>query len=453
MVKNAKTKRRSHKHPRPSNPPAVEDKKPTIVKTLPASLILEILCRTPVKSLVRFKCVSKSWLALLNHPTFIHMHLRFNTISRNTQLICNCNHFIALLSFSQPPIPVLNINRNFTTRPNYPRRINFPDFSKNMVIAGSINGVVCLTHYKEMLGRYVALWNPAINQWNPIELGRSRSWQNVSVGFGFDAVTCDYKIICIVPVYYTVPVSAVSFDMFIGWSSVEIYSANLGSWVNVPRRRTIPFSPYAYSQHCNFIVRGVPYWAGIDAGESATPRPLEVLGRIDPCTGSYMKVLYPQHIKNMSTRVHPVNLRGSVAALIHSPGEHPNQMVDLHVLDESTAKWTKLYTIGPLIFENLQIPQCFSTGELVLESWRGGINCVSDLLSNFCDPKTNLVLPNKEIEVLHPFWGDSYSHVESLVCVKGMVQIGKEHNDKKTKSKTRNWTEFLSKEFESALHL
>lgn len=271
-----------------------------------------------------------------------------------------------------------------------------------------------------MSGRFVALWNPAINHWNPIPLVESRSWENMSVGFGFDAVTNDYNIICIVP--------ARDF----GWSWLEIYSANRGYWVDVARGGIIPFCPDVDLRHCNFIVKGVPYWVGIDAGELVTPYPVEVLGRIDPCTGLYMKVMYPQHVKNKSTRVHPANLRDSVAALVQSPGEYPNQMIDLYVLDENTAKWTKMYSIGPLAFEQLQIPQCFSTGEIVLETWRGNINHASNLVPYFCDPKTNLVLRNNEIEALDPFWKESYSHVESLVCVKGMVQIGKEHNDKKT---------------------
>lgn len=48
--------------------------------TLPDELILEVLYRTPVKTLVTFRCVSKSWLALTFDPRFISMHLSRNAL-------------------------------------------------------------------------------------------------------------------------------------------------------------------------------------------------------------------------------------------------------------------------------------------------------------------------------------------------------------------------------------
>ncbi|KAK6139711.1 hypothetical protein DH2020_026542 [Rehmannia glutinosa] len=42
--------------------------------TLPTDLIIDILLRLPVKSLGKFKCVSKQWLQLITDPHFISMH-------------------------------------------------------------------------------------------------------------------------------------------------------------------------------------------------------------------------------------------------------------------------------------------------------------------------------------------------------------------------------------------
>ncbi|KAK2654317.1 hypothetical protein Ddye_014173 [Dipteronia dyeriana] len=42
---------------------------------IPPPIIVDILSRLPVKSLCRFRCVSKPWLALINHPRFAKMHL------------------------------------------------------------------------------------------------------------------------------------------------------------------------------------------------------------------------------------------------------------------------------------------------------------------------------------------------------------------------------------------
>lgn len=125
----------------------------------------------------------------------------------------------------------------------------------------------------------------------------------------------------------------------------------------------------------------------------------EMLGRIDPCSGLYKKVEYPEHVKNECTLVHPVKLKDSVAVLIQSPGEYVNPMVDLYVLDERAANWTKLHTIGPLPFDGLRIPQCFNTGEIVLETWEGDI-LHADRVPFFCDPETGGVLYNNGMEWL-----------------------------------------------------
>ena len=39
-------------------------------------LVIEILLRLPVKSLLRFKSVSKAWQAIISDPSFICSHLR-----------------------------------------------------------------------------------------------------------------------------------------------------------------------------------------------------------------------------------------------------------------------------------------------------------------------------------------------------------------------------------------
>ncbi|PHU05426.1 hypothetical protein BC332_26248 [Capsicum chinense] len=38
-------------------------------------IIMEILCRLPVRYLVQFKCVSKLWNALISDPYFVNKHL------------------------------------------------------------------------------------------------------------------------------------------------------------------------------------------------------------------------------------------------------------------------------------------------------------------------------------------------------------------------------------------
>ena len=50
----------------------------TKVKELPEDVLGDILVRLPVKSLVRLRCVSNSWLSLITHHTFVRLHLNYH---------------------------------------------------------------------------------------------------------------------------------------------------------------------------------------------------------------------------------------------------------------------------------------------------------------------------------------------------------------------------------------
>lgn len=405
-------------------------------EALPADLIAEILCRTPVKTLVRSRCVSKSWYALIHHPNFIKLHLSFNLARNNKVILSNSynpiadfslKRIISLRGVSDPPDTLLRIHKLLPFRRDFPEKMNFPDFSKSMVLAGSINGVVCLTHFREIRERFVALWNPAIRYWKPVALPQTKSWHNVNVGLGFDKAENDFKIICIVPCVDKV-----------GWSRFEIYSVNRDSWEDADEKGLIPFHPGANYRPSNFIVKDVPYWIGFDARDMTAI--VRILVKIDPSTGLYKRVTCPlDFTESESVEVGFVNWKDFVAALVIYPGEYQNNMIDLYVLNENTEKWTKMYSIGPFGFKGMRTPQCFCTGEIVIETWSGGSVLSSAVLSNFCDPKTSHLSYNHEVQVLYPCWYESYSHVESLVCVKGMVQIETEHKDKKSDPRVQKW--------------
>lgn len=365
-------------------------------------------------------------------------HIIFNSIVRN-----HTDTHICSLRFNKPLVSLLRIeNERIGSKvKECPYQVTFDDFSKDMVLAGSINGIVCLSHDNEFFGRLVALWNPAVKCWNIITLRVLRTsfdkWESISVGFGYDGVADDYKIFLIVPV-----VIPPEFEER-RWSRVEIYSAKRGYWRNVEGGQgiSIPFWPKLST--CNFIVNGVPYWVGFDEGpddmEGFDHCKQEILGAFHPRTEVYKKVPYPVFVRNEGTYVHPLNYRDSVAALVLSPGQCPNSMVDLYVLDQNSSDWTKIYTIGPFSFKNMCIPQCLSTGELVVKTWEENEMDDWDRNPYYCDPIANCVFPASEFHTLIPLWSQSYSHVESLIGVKGMQLTGNEDQNKKVQPRKKTW--------------
>lgn len=196
----------------------------------PEEIMVEILSRLSVKSLLRFKSVSKSWLSQISSPNFIKTHL---------DRTANSNSSIILHSFG------------LKSRGNFISLIN-PDFPQNFVnldpspfygiwVVGSCNGLVLLTD---------RIWNPATKQAKFLPPYSIDAMATSFLGFGFDEVASDFKVVRVV---YPENSSKVR---------VEVYSANADSWreIEVEGERELQCDENNYIPYCVAIVKGDPYW-------------------------------------------------------------------------------------------------------------------------------------------------------------------------------------------------
>lgn len=157
-------------------------------RTLPHDLIVQILTWLPVKSLIKFRCVSKSWFALISTPYFAKSHLR-NSKHRPSlstrRVMLNCRgslyHCSALSVLRDPVIPTFDTE--------YSIRV-----AKNFVwVVGSCDGLICLAVNKQDL----ILWNPSTRICKKLpDFGVEVKFGSYfSYGLGFDESSDDYKIV------------------------------------------------------------------------------------------------------------------------------------------------------------------------------------------------------------------------------------------------------------------
>ncbi|KAK1394868.1 F-box and associated interaction domain protein [Heracleum sosnowskyi] len=176
-------------------------------------LIAEILCRLPVKILLRFRCVSKPWRSLIDSPCFVKAHVK-------RSIECKIKPGIIINSFFSYSVDFDSLHNNAPTAIQISEPLRTLLFATGDV--GSCNGLHCLYNLQSDL----FLWNPAMRKYrklptapagflSPFEFDKSSLG-----GFGYDAVNDDYKVLRIVQP------GGRNFCAF----KVAIYSLKTNSW-------------------------------------------------------------------------------------------------------------------------------------------------------------------------------------------------------------------------------
>ncbi|XP_012069483.1 F-box/kelch-repeat protein At3g06240 isoform X4 [Jatropha curcas] len=220
------------------------------VPNLPQEVIQEILLRLPVKSLCRFRCISKSWLSRISSPQFAKAHLDIalrsnilysqrqrlifssgNLYSVEYESICNTNgRDIAVVTLDYPLKEKANGRDDVLDDSRGNDLVYYKvseDEDENPVIVkvdakfsskvtklddiwveifGSCNGLVCIAPEEDTL----FLFNPSTGESKRIpeqSLSRSAPYGYNSYGFGYDPTTDDYK-------------GYFFMELFIGWREI-----------------------------------------------------------------------------------------------------------------------------------------------------------------------------------------------------------------------------------------
>ncbi|KAM7511653.1 hypothetical protein LguiB_010528 [Lonicera macranthoides] len=204
---------------------------------LPDEIVVDILARLPVKSLIRFRCVSKLWYSLISGSPFFTAHLE-HTRLRNKRSTSNNNsedgHILLIPPpDSRDPCQML-CEKTYVEQ----ARVENPYKTRlrgcgSFTILGPCNGTVALLNFDTCRRLvHMHMWNPIIGQFKSIPPLRCYAadkeievcLQDILIfGFGYDGSTNDYKI---VKFMYKQADSSPS-------GLVQVYSVRTNRWRNI----------------------------------------------------------------------------------------------------------------------------------------------------------------------------------------------------------------------------
>ena len=156
-------------------------------------LIIQILLRLPVKSLLRFRCVSKSWLSLISDPQFAASHLELAAAPTHRLMLIHDSTLRA--SFVDLDAP---LHDGDSCASSDPIKLDFrrPDPPIHIRIMGSCRGLLLLLF--DFSDIYV--WNPCTGvhkqlPLSPIAAIAKDIRGGFFFGFGYDPSKDDYLVV------------------------------------------------------------------------------------------------------------------------------------------------------------------------------------------------------------------------------------------------------------------
>ncbi|XP_057426472.1 F-box/kelch-repeat protein At3g06240-like [Lotus japonicus] len=174
------------------------------VPDLSSELVTEILSRLPVKTIIRFTSVSKSWKSLIIHdPSFVKMHL--SRSPKNTHIILSLEEDSMNVENKDTLVVPCSVRCLMEDPWSAIKGAGCYQLKYNYFIVGSCNGLVCLGYFcddRKIKELWVWLWNPATNlrsKKSPpfrmkIKNSEYASWRKISYGFGYDHSRDTYKV-------------------------------------------------------------------------------------------------------------------------------------------------------------------------------------------------------------------------------------------------------------------
>lgn len=192
----------------------------------PDSLLLEIIVRLPVKSIFKYKCVSKHWLSLISHPSFSRSYIS-RGLNVNNFSFRIFYRYIYVSKFKE----VLNrLRPDIYNSPNFSvlflSTFEEQQQSDQFKVLGSSKGLILIC----LLGPLIYyVCDPVTRQWVTLPRGRSNAPNRHPVFFG-EGLVSKVNQENVLTSYKVVRVEWLSSES--KYLNLETYSSETGEWID-----------------------------------------------------------------------------------------------------------------------------------------------------------------------------------------------------------------------------
>uniref|UniRef100_A0A7N2LHT3 F-box domain-containing protein n=1 Tax=Quercus lobata TaxID=97700 RepID=A0A7N2LHT3_QUELO len=189
---------------------------------IPEDIVFDVLSRLPVKSLLRFSCVCKSWSSLIHSRSFISTHLNMSSCRVDNDHDHGYVMHMPRSSVENTQLCTVTCDRTFDCISEFRA-----PFIRYTYVVGSCNGLLCLYYYWNF-NYNVHFWNPSIRKFKSLPTASIILSNTLSLGFAYDSQNNDYKLVKvewpIEPSPTLLPLPPPEF---------EVYSLSSDSWRKV----------------------------------------------------------------------------------------------------------------------------------------------------------------------------------------------------------------------------
>ncbi|KAL8127906.1 putative F-box protein At3g10430 [Apium graveolens] len=315
---------------------------------VPYDLIMNILQRLPVKTLLRFKTVSKRWLSLISDPSFVYSHLRHT--SENNDSLRHIGSSIVDLPYFEG------------------------ELSHYLFIVGSCNGIVCIASFDRIhsLPRFnfrrhklyccnfrasatlqIHLWNPATKKSNLLPSVNRLPHVDTNldyIGFGFDPIASDFKVVRFTD------------------SRAMVYSTTTSAWKEIKHPEEVPSHSI-----CDACLNGVLYWTRDDG-----------VIRYDLNNEVFYIHRFPADVQKITYKYQIMEMKDSIVVIRYLKyGEGFRSKVKLWTVDDGFDRyWTPRYSFDVTCAVDQVHGSINSNGEILFKTkngvwWLHNLECSS----------------------------------------------------------------------------